>query len=584
MTDKSQNNQIKYRIFRCGKSDFCKEEILNADKNHSEKQLKAIAKAGFNGIWLRGKLRELSPGNLFEPFVKNVPQRLVSLKNVCKRANDAGIGVWLFCTEPLGLPVNHPFWKKYPHLAGQKTQIYNYEPEYALCSSQPEVQNYLKDGFVQLFTAIPLSGVILITSSEQVSNCYAHILSNPANYKDPEAFWNRECKCQRCRNRKAVDVISEIITNINSSITKVRPNAKTIAWDWSWNMHCRPPYSAITDKLPRDIIVMADFERGGKITRLQKQRNVEEYSLAYPGPSPRFKKHSAKTTKTHPLFAKLQINTTHELATAVNLPMVVSLYRKIKYLRDNGCSGTMACWNFACEPDTLNVSAVNDLCVRKKIPQEKIWLSELARSYFGKNLNPDDIVRCWYAFHNAMQSYPLSGCKFLYWSPMNYAVAYPLKQQFEGKPMGPSWLGHKWGDRIEDTFGDFSLTEIVKLLQSLQKHWLNAVGLYESALSGSAETATHNEIASAKFAGCCFRSCWNIYRWYQIHKNSRQSAFTTREVSIIKDELENIEPVLSCLNTDPRLGFHQEGQCYMLDAKSVRRKIKDLKQKLGLQK
>ena len=588
---KRQSNPIAYRIFRCGESNFYNDEILNAAQSHTSKRLQSIASAGFNGIWLRVKLRELAPGPLFEPFVKDVPQRLASLKTVYKKAGDAGLGIWLFCTEPLGLPISHPFWKKYPHLAGQKVHIpvIDEEAQYAMCSSQPEVQDYLKDGFGRIFSEIPLAGVILITVSEQVNNCYAHVPTNAQHYADdrkqnksPKSReQKRICQCERCKVRKPAVVISEIINNIHATVDNARPAAKVVAWDWSWNFHCRPPYSGITNRLNDGVIVMADFERGGSVIRLGKKRNVEEYSLVYPGPSPRFKRHVEKTIQKHPLFAKLQVNTTYELATVPNLPLVVSLYRKFNYLRQNGCSGIMACWNFACETETLNVSAVNDLCLRKTIPSERIWLESLAKHYFGPKVYADAVVKTWYSFHRAAGSYPLNGHSFLYYSPINYALAYPLKPHFEGKPMGPSWLTHDWCDNLDNTLGSYSFTEIITLLKSLKTRWLATVSSYEKALSGCDTSISQKEISSAKVAGGSFRSCWNIYRWYLLRKDNPSSKFTHEEVAIMKDELENVETALSYVQQDSRLGFHQEAQCYMFDENSIKKKIKGLKENLN---
>ncbi len=54
------------------------------------------------------------------------------------------------------------------------------------------------------------------------------------------------------------------------------------------------PITAETDKqivslLDPGIILLSDFEIGGSTTVLGKQRYVDEYSLGYVGPSPRFR-------------------------------------------------------------------------------------------------------------------------------------------------------------------------------------------------------------------------------------------------------------------------------------------------------
>ena len=156
-----------FRVFRCKASDYRRDEILLANETHTTGQLRAIANTGFNGIWLRARLRDLVPGELFVPYVRKSQQRVAELLKLCRRARRHGLDIWLYCTEPLGLPETHRFWRYHPELVGHRTKL-SIEPtgSLALCPSTAEVQRYLAQGFRQLFHKVPLKGVILITASE----------------------------------------------------------------------------------------------------------------------------------------------------------------------------------------------------------------------------------------------------------------------------------------------------------------------------------------------------------------------------------------------------------------------------------
>ncbi len=570
---------VDTRIFRVGESNFYGDEILDAQDTHTSDRLKAISDAGFNGIWLRGRLKELVPGQLFKDYVADVDKRLNSLEQVCKTASKYNLGVWLFFTEPLGLPCEHDFWKKNPQLKGHKTKILDEPAEYSLCSSTEEVQNYLYNGFKELCNLVQLAGVILITSSEQVNNCWAHVLSNPSSYPCPEKFWADKCKCPRCSSRKPADIISEVINLIYDGVNKSNNPGKVVAWDWSWNMHSMPPYNQIIDRIDPNVILMGDFERGLKVNRLGKQRTMEEYSVLCSGPSDRFISKVATYGKNRKIFAKLQINTTHELATVANLPLIGSIYNKVKYMKEKGVSGTMACWNFGCFTDTLNSFAFNSLSNSKFDDNKDLSLKNIAKDYFDTD---DDIagkiVKCWYEFQNASKNYPVNGYLFLYWSPINYALGYPLRNKFANKPMGPSWVEHEWGDRLEDSLGESSFDEMITLLASLSDQWNKTALEYENVLNNcDNKTRVHKEICSALIAGCSFQSVYNIYRWYNLKKYS-ESFKRAEMLEIINDEIENLERAVLYIEKDPRVGYHQEAQAYMYDMDMIKNKLEILKQ------
>ncbi len=224
-------------------------------------------------------------------------------------------------------------------------------------------------------------------------------------------------------------------------------------------------------------------------------------------------------------------------------------------------------------PDTLNVFAADRLS-RSAFPKnEESFLHWLAQRYFGPRADAEQIAAAWRSFGTAMsRHYPFS-VDFLYFSPINYALAYPLKTHFEGRPMGPNWLRHDWGDSLENTLGPFTVDELVRTLKRLSNAWQKALALYEEGLKRYSGQRARKELSSARMAGHSFESAYNIYCWYSCRSARNADELRTR---IASRELENIKKALALVEKDPRLGYHQESQCYMYDAKSIQAKIEQL--------
>lgn len=568
------SSHFEHRIFRCGQSHYYGDGVLHAHETHTPKRLAEIAKAGFNGVWIRGLLRELVPGALFGRYVRKSEERLKSLEIVCRRAKKVGLGVWLYCNEPLAIAESHPFWKRFGQLKGASLEfpqefVTERGLQRALCSSTEPVQQFLEEGFYNLFQRLPLAGVILITASEHLTHCFSHVWAKPTYY----GIWSKKCNCKRCARREPAEVLSEVITLIHRGITKAKPQAKVIAWDWSWNLYHKPPYAEIVKRLPKEVILMGDFERGLAVKIAGKNLTVEEYSLAFAGPSPRFRSEANLVQGKRPMMAKLQINTTHELATIPNLPLICSLYRKLRYLQRKKSIGYMACWNIGCWPDTLNVFAVERLS-RSPFPKdEESFLDWLARRYFGPRAEAELLARAWRGFGKAMSKHYPFTVDFLYFSPINFALAYPLKTQFEGRPMGPAWLKHDWGDSLDNTLGPFTLDELVQTLGRLSRAWQKALGIYEEGLGNCSGQRARKELSCARMAGHYFESVFNVYSWYAL-RNGRN--VDSLRIEIASRELANITKALPMAKKDPRFGYHQEAQCNMYNAESIQIKIDQL--------
>ncbi len=172
-------------------------------------------------------------------------------------------------------------------------------PEGTLCTSTPEVQKYLSDSITQLCEAAPqLGGFFTITASENLTNCYAHVVETP---------------CPRCSKRKAYEVLAEVNLIIARAARKVNKDIKVLAWNWGWTGRFDSwddMAQAIGDEGAR---VMCTSEEGVKKTIGGIETSVIDYSISLVGPGENAKniwktcrKHGVKT------LAKVQFNNTWE--------------------------------------------------------------------------------------------------------------------------------------------------------------------------------------------------------------------------------------------------------------------------------
>ena len=312
--------------------------------------------------------------------------------------------------------------------------------------------------------------MILITASEYHSHCWSH----KAPRKVGDAYIDRclaPMQCPNCKDRQPADVVGELINLWKTNADRQPQPPQVWVWNWSWSMWYDKPQREIINILPAGVKLLCDFERGG--TRPQEIGNVfiDEYSLGYVGPSERFIG-SRQVTEERNIgcCGKLQIGTTHELATVPNLPLIPNLFDKLKNIDELGVEGLMCSWNFGNTP-SLNIAAFKLFVEHEDLRNNKQrFLHSLVQSYFG-NVDSDKVIDAWKFFCESFGQYPFS-VNMLYFGPMNYSVAYPLKMKYEDRPMGPSWIWHEtFGDRLEDCIDPFTLDEVCKCFELMANDW-----------------------------------------------------------------------------------------------------------------
>lgn len=554
-------------------------ETMTANAVYTDSELAGIAKSGFNAIWVHGLLRNIVKSEIFPEFGKYSSRHRKNMNELIERAAKYGVKVFIYMQPPRAIWEGDAFWEKHGDVAGCIEESPDHDENIiklrSLCTSTDKVKKYLKASTAELAKKLPgLGGVILITASEYPSHCWARrgkICDAMGHYHD-----FNPTTCPRCSKRKPGDIVKEVIKNVRDGIKSVDKSMEIVAWNWSWNAYEKDPSPEIIKNLPKDVIYMADFERGSKKKILGKDRPIDEYSLSFSGPSERFSKSTQCAKKAGlRIMTKLQFGTTHELASVPNIPLIANIFDKANYVRSNKISGFMGCWNFG-NMLTANTAAFNYFLAGAQYKSKKAALEAFALEYLPK-CDEKKAAAAWLSFSKAMDNYPFS-IPFLYASPINYTLAFPIKpEQSDDVPCGRSWLMDKVrGDSLESSLGPYTLDEVVKGLEKLSKEWKKGLEIFKEAIESSRSKHAKEELNTATVCYHVFRSAWNTYRAWRLTR-AWDKLKMKEFAKIAADEAENLEQVLPVLKKDKRQGFHGEAFGGMFTVELVTQKLKFLK-------
>jgi len=585
---------FEIRIIRSPWSNFYGREIEDSCRTHPDSYLKEIADEGFNAVWLHCVLRDIVACDAFPEFGKKKHEQIPALNRLVEKAAAYGIRVFLYLCEPRGFRENDPFWKNNEDVRGQPADFPGtgeHSGRYsALCSSTQKVKDFLCQSSYNLFRKVPgLGGVFMITASEFHTHCYSHFPRWQKKFNDPfmEEWAKQSFNCQRCAERHPSDVASEIITLVNRGIKDASPGAEVIAWNWSWYILEPEPQKKLLSQLPKDVIIQADFERGAFKTVMHKRLEIDEYSFSYTGPSPRFKNlfHQAKKRGMR-VTAKLQTGATHELVTVPYIPVPYILAEKLDRMKKMGVDGYLGCWIFG-----GNVSAMSKVAGRMSTnpllsPAQAV--REVAVEEFGPG-PADCVARAWKLFSAAWKTYPFS-IPFLYYSPINYATAYPF--DLSAKEIGsiPSWLplprdgrGHiAAGDSTGAWIAPFTAGFVTKVLKKLLMEWEKGVAVLEEGAGQWRAARYQKETDMAVHISLLIMSTMNIIRFYDLLKKYRAKTAGTGRLlkELLEDELSISERDREIMGRNRDFGYHAEAHEYFITPADIEYKISLLKRQL----
>ncbi len=621
---------FEIRIFRHPLSSYYQGDLKSVDR-YTGDYFRRLLDHGFEGVWLQVAMRSLVPFGCRATAQQRANMGL--LRRLIDRADRHGAKVYLYQNEPRALPPDDPFWQRYPEARGEPSRsgMDGLPKSNALCTSTEVVRSFIRQSARELYRrAQGLAGAFLITASEHHTHCYSHVIVRDAMVfaTDTEHFG---IDCPRCKGRQATDVVAEVLNLYRDGVRDAGSKADVIAWNWSWVMYEADPQPSIIGRLRKDILVMADFERGGVKTLSGRKVHVDEYSLSYVGPSPRFKRLSrAAQSLRHRAVAKLQLNVTHELATVANVPLPGVVYDKLSRLASAGGKGFLGCWNFGTFFG-LNTAAVGLFHETAGRLEKKPFLARLAQEHFGP-VATAPLLRALAGFQKAFSLYPFDN-NFVYYGPVNFALGLPihLKPQ-EKSPLTGSYIDLPRGNDWDACLGKFSLTAVIRLLEEMARRWGLALAMYQRALfpqpsfrpldwGRAARTpaialdspllSDKARIAAVKAAlpaealrdwpvlktiqgvhrleewcsafgnWACLASARNILAAHGLHKRPSGPARDAAVRAVMAEETALVENVIPVCQLDGRLGYHGECQAYLFDAHRCRAKLRIMRQALA---
>jgi len=636
------------RILRSHRSDCWGRELDTALEAYSDEWLRELAQTGFDAIWVRIDLREMVASRLF-PKVPRQP--LSQLNRLVARAARHGVRVFVYLNEPQDVRAEDPFWKKHPDLKG-KPGSSGYPSSggmaYRLCTSQPAVQAFLEESAAALFRKTPgLGGAFLINASERITHCYSHYYPKPTRtcaalrvdwkFHAPSDIirkaemlaaeemtaWQRDINdarvgCPRCAQRHPVDVTAEVITLLARGIHAAAPRAPVIVWTWSWDRIEPDPQTELIRRLPKDVILMSDWECGGFKKILGRDYYVDEYSFSSIGPSPHFLSQLRLAHRRGlKVMAKMMVGATHEFAAVPYLPLFSLLAEKMIRMRKCGVSGYLGCWNFG-----------GDLTPMSRLAGRLSWapalssdqaLRWLARTEFRVRRHAR-LVAAWKHFGRGWQEYPFA-MPFIYCGPMGYATAFPFTLRRNSRPMPVNWQplprdqkgrilagfeGQKWirlsdASRRFQQFGarqpaPFDAATVTGALEKLLAEWRRGLKCYRDVIGrNDSSDALMREFRLAQHIGLCLQSTVHIIQFYtgldaiaKAHDRRTRECQRALLLRIAEVERENVIADRELVVQDDGLGYHPEAHARLftvadLDDKlfKLERIIRALKSRLS---
>ncbi len=573
------------------KLDNTKDETLTAVNVYTDEALADIAANGFNAIWLHAVLASISIVPEFPEFGENAMAHISALNTLVARAAKHGIKVFLYFQPVRGIATgNTKFWQNHPECAGQiemsSEQLIEEHMEEplevaSLCTSVPAVKNWMRDAASFLAKNVPdLGGVILITASEYPGHCYSH------RKKHSPTKWTHLIECPRCKEREGWEVALEEILLIREGIRKESDKLSVIAWNWGWAMWLPTPCKALLEKLPKDVILMADCERGGVQDMVERPSfPMDEYSLTYAGPSPRCTG-TLEYGRSIGLkgMLKLQLGTTHELGSVLDLPIMTNIFRKASYLKKNPEIGYMGCWNFG-NTTSANTAGFNFFLRDDVSSDMKEALTAFAEYYFP-SCNAKGVLWAWDLMEQGSKYMPFA-IPFLYRGCHAHALSYTsifntgaLNDRTAGTSYRPC---ENRGDDLSGSVnmpGKFSLDELISNLGKMAVIWKIAAESMLEALDGNDEK---HEAGNMFICAALMQSAEHAYRAYRLRLNWDDNKIPEL-LHIVNGEMENVKAALPWVEKDPRQGWHGEAYVRMFTPESMKEKLQyleDLQKKLS---
>lgn len=517
---------------------------LKDDKDYySENYLARLSHDGINGLWLFVRLRDFVPSDIVPEYGIGGEKQLQKLRALAIKCARYGIGLYPLGVEPASTYSNKVLKEKHSDMLG--AHFWNTDNR-AVCPSTAKGSAYAEECMFKLFTLVPeLAGFISITTGEAVAGC--------GGVGTPDEIDCPTCKAAGLTKAMALAKTERLMQR---GLKRAKPDGEFISWTYgarSWTDDMMIEHCRVRDK---NIPLMNNFEDKGTCIQLGKERTTLDYWLSFPGPGQLFTL-NARHADGAPVYAKIQVCCSHELATVPYVPVPGVLYDKYVAMRRYGTEGVMYCWFFGNYPCMMN-KAAGELAFLPFIESKKEFLEQLALLYTEAE-NAKTLARAWEIFEDSYTKCPYN-VLFAWYGPINDAVARPLHLIPIDMAVPSNWL---LTQSVEgDRFGEFigmmhTPQEVLILLKQMQDIWLSGVRLLETI------HIPQEMLTLARAIYILITSAHNMLKFYLKRNELGYMLGDSKEIlqsmeHIILEEIENAKAMKALCLEDKRLGYHSE--------------------------
>ncbi len=353
------------------------------------------------------------------------------------------------------------------------------------------------------------------------------------------------------------------------------PAAELIAWFYCPQTEKHAPWvQESTSKIPEGVIPQFNFESGGKKYQLGKIHYGGDYWVSCIGPSDCYRE-AAAANPVKDLSAKLQLSVGHEFTVVSYIPAPGIAYRKYRAMHELGVNSVTQSWTIGNFPGLLT-NAMGRLCTEDFKGSEEEFLLSLAKIFWHDDATV--LVRARQNFCKGYLNFPFT-LLFQYYGPPNSFVNWKFFFLPELQPLSMPWKPNypASGDTIGEALGDFTLEEILRLLEKFNSCWRKGekllAPLREKYIS---DRERFRDIQVAEAVGICFAGTENLVRFYLL----RCRWFTAGDREALKEMLGIVEMqkklyrrLLPILENDSRIGFHGEALTRIFDEHKGREAI-----------
>lgn len=500
-----------------------------------ERILKEYADAGINGIWMHMVLYQLVEFP-FEPSLsKGWEKRIESLRKLVARAKKYGIGIYPYLNEPRAM--SDAFFQKYPHLRGQAEGDF-----YAMCTSTPEVQEYLYRGVRTLFEMVPdLAGFFTITMSENLTNCYSRLAG--------------EMTCPRCKNRNPWEVVAEVNNLMAKGAHDASPNAKVISWAWGWSDEWA---EKVVPLLTEGQILQCTSEEAMPFCIGGVEGNVLDYTMSLCGPGQKAKKlWKVAREQGMQMSAKVQMNNTWEMSVVPYIPVFDKVATHIKQLKEQGIQHLQVSW-------TLGGCPSPNLRLAEWLMEEKGTLKEFLVDWLGESV-AEGVYAAQQKLSDAFSHYPFY-IETLYFGPQNFGPMVPFFLEKTG--YRATMVGFPYDD-LTGWAGIYPVEVYADEYRQLVDGWKE--GLNELTTFEGQNEALDEMILMAKVVLCQYESAYHHIQFVM----QREAIQREKQLQIVREEMGTVQTLIALRLQDSRIGFESSNH-YFYTLQDLREKMINL--------